>query len=202
MRVLPALIMCAVPWTFVVQSLAAAPEGLEACIECHGSDGMGKSDPTIPVIAGMPAAHIEEAIYAYVDGARQCVIEPRMCETVVKLSESQVTQAALYFESQERGASMEEFDRELAARGEVLHQRHCASCHKPPDDEDVAYAIGIPLHGQRIDYIRFAIGAYFAGSREPLLETMAHELGRLDMDDFDALVNYYASYGTSDPQPD
>ena len=42
--------------------LLAAEPALEACFACHGADGMGKADPMYPVIAGIPAAHIEEAI--------------------------------------------------------------------------------------------------------------------------------------------
>jgi cytochrome c553 len=177
--------------------LAAEP-ALDACFSCHGADGMGKADPMIPVIAGIPAAHIEEAIYAYVDGARQCVREPRMCETVAALSSAEIATVAEYFAGQVRIYNREDFDRELAAEGAVLHERHCGACHVPPHDEDVAYAIGIPLHGQRPDYIRYAIGAYFGGKRDPLLETMAHEIRQLDQDDFDALVNYYSSYRFGD----
>jgi sulfide dehydrogenase cytochrome subunit len=178
--------------------IAAAEEALQACFGCHGADGMGRADPMIPVIAGMPAAHIEEAIYAYIDGARQCLREPRMCETVAALSESEVTVAAEYFAARTRNYNLEEFDAELAAKGAVLHERHCGACHVPPHDEDVAYAIGIPLHGQRPDYIRYAIGAYFGGQREPLLDTMAHEIQQLEPADFDALVNYYSSYRAGD----
>ena len=178
--------------------LIAAEEALEACFGCHGADGMGKSDPMIPVIAGMPAAHIEEAIYAYVDGARQCLREPRMCETVSALTEPEVTAAAEYFAGQVRNYNLEVYDETLAARGAVLHERHCGACHVPPHDEDVDYAIGIPLHGQRPDYIRYAIRAYFGGKREPLLETMAHEIRQLNADDLDALVNYYSSYRAGD----
>ena len=174
--------------------LVAAEDALQACFACHGADGMGKADPMIPVIAGMPAAHIEEAIYAYVDGARQCVREPRMCQTVAAMSESEVTAAAEYFAAQVRNYNLEKFDDTLAARGAILHERHCGACHIPPHDEDVAYAIGIPLHGQRPDYIRYAIGAYFGGKREPLLDTMAHEIQQLDSADIDALVHYYSSY--------
>ena len=178
--------------------LIAAEDPLQACFGCHGADGMGKADPMIPVIAGMPAAHIEEAIYAYVDGARQCVREPRMCATVAALTEAEVSAAADYFAGQVRKYNLEEFDEELAAKGAILHERHCAACHLPPHDEDVEYAIGIPLHGQRPDYIRYAIRAYFGGKREPLLETMAHEIQQLEPDDFSALVNYYSSYRSGD----
>ena len=183
---------------YALTTACAEARAPDTCVECHGHDGMGKTDPMIPVIAGIPAAHIEEAIYAYVDGARQCVHEPRMCETVAALSAAEVSEAAEYFSALSRGPSLEAFDSGLAALGAELHERHCASCHKPPDDEDVAYAIGIPLHGQRADYVRFAISAYFMGSREPLLDTMAHELRQLDSDDLEALVHFYSSYRATD----
>ena len=175
-------------------SVPGAEAWLEKCFECHGADGMGKADSMYPVIAGMPAAHIEEAIYSYIDGARQCIREPRMCATISSLTEAQVSAAADYFSGQVRDYNREEFDAELAAKGAVLHERHCRACHLPPHDEDVAYAIGIPLHGQRPAYIRYAIRAYLEGNREPLLDTMAHEIRQLDEDDFEALVNYYSSY--------
>jgi len=175
-------------------SVLASTLTLEVCTGCHGTDGMGRSDPTYPVIAGMPAGHIEEAIFAYVDDARHCVTEPRMCEAVAALSESGVAEAAEYFAGQVRGPTHEEFDKELAAKGALLYRRHCAACHLPPHDEDVASAIGIPLHGQRSDYVKFAIEAYLGGEREALLEAMAHELRQLEADDLDALVNYFSSY--------
>ena len=176
----------------------AASLSLDACIDCHGVDGMGKSDPTYPVIAGMPSGHIEEAIFAYIDGARRCVMEPRMCETVAPLSDEQVAVAAKYFSSQVRGPTHEPFDTGLAAKGAELHERHCASCHVPPHDEDAEHAIGSPLNGQRGDYIRFAIVAYLRGDRDPLLETMAHELHQLEPGDLEALVNFYSSYRSAE----
>lgn len=188
---------CRMLFLFLLLSVAPLVAGEtvpDACFECHGRDGMGRSDPMYPVIAGIPAAHIEEAIYAYIDGARQCIREPRMCEAAAALSKAEVSAAAEYFSALPREYNSEDFDQALAARGAILHERHCSACHVPPDDEDVAYAIGIPLHGQRPDYIRYAIGAYFGGKREPLLDTMAHEIAQLDADDFDALVNYYSSY--------
>ncbi len=184
--------------TFLSVSAPGAEVWLEKCFQCHGADGMGKSDPMYPVIAGIPVAHIEEAIYAYVDGARQCIREPRMCETVASLTEAEVSAAADYFSGRARVYNLEEFDEELAAKGAFLHERHCGACHLPPHDEDVAFAIGIPLHGQRPEYVRYAIRAYLGGNREPLLETMAHEVQQLEEGAFEALVNYYSSYRAHD----
>ena len=179
-------------------SVLASPPTWNTCAECHGTDGMGHGYPMVPVIAGIPAAHIEEAIFAYVDGARRCVREPRMCETVAALSESEVAEVAEFYAAKTRDPSHEEFDKDLAAEGAVLHRRHCSLCHLPPDHDGVADAVGIPLHGQRSEYLRFAIEAYFAGDREALLEAMAEEIRKLQAGDLGALVNYYSSYRSAD----
>lgn len=178
--------------------LHAAPATVEQCVECHGDDGMGHGNPMIPVIAGMPAEHIEEAIFAYVDGARRCIRVPRMCEIVAALSEDDVLELAGYFADLPRESVEEAFDADLAAQGEVLHQKYCSSCHVPPDDEGVASAIGIPLHGQRPEYLRYAIESYFSGDREALLTTMAGRILSLEPGDLGALVQYYSSYRSTD----
>lgn len=185
------LLACLVAFGLPVTAVAAT---VDVCIECHGADGMGKSAPTYPVIAGIPAGHIEEALFAYVDGARECVTEPRMCATVSALSDEEVVEVAEYFSNQVRGTTNEDFDAQLAAEGRQLHERHCGACHKRPDDEYVADAVGYPLHGQRGQYIRLAIRAYLTGSRETLLRAMAQELSTLEPGDIEALINYYASY--------
>jgi sulfide dehydrogenase cytochrome subunit len=178
--------------------LHAIPAIVDPCVECHGEDGMGHGLPMIPVIAGMPAEHIEEAIFAYVDGARRCIREPRMCEIVATLSEDDVLELAEYFAGRPRESAEEAFDADLAAAGEVLHRKYCSSCHVPPDDENVASAIGIPLHGQRSEYLRYAIESYFSGDRDALLTTMASRILSLEPGDLGALVHYYSSYRSTD----
>lgn len=177
---------------------SARPDAVDACAECHGADGMGKGDPMIPVLAGIPAGHIEEAVFAYIDGARRCVREPKMCETVAELDEDTVFAIANYYGGKERQALDQPFDEELAVEGAALHRQHCGACHARPDSEQAEFAIGIPLHGQRREYLRFAIEAYLAGDREALLPAMAHELAELEPGDIGALVNYYASYRPAD----
>jgi len=183
---------------FVATLLHAAPATVDQCVECHGDDGMGHGNPMIPVIAGIPVEHIEEAIFAYVDGARHCARESRMCEVVAVLSEDEALEVAEFFAAQPRDSSHEPFDADLAAEGEVLHEKHCSPCHVPPNDENVASAIGIPLHGQRSDYLRYAIESYFSGDREALLATMANRVLLLEPGDLGALVHYYSSYRATD----
>jgi len=179
-------------------TLLAAPTFLETCSECHGIEGIGGDDPIMPVLAGIPTEHLVEAIYAYVDGARSCAKTPRMCETVAELSDSEVVEIAEYYSGKERFASLEEFDKRLAAEGAVLHEKHCFKCHREPHRDDVAYAIGNPLHGQKGAYLRLALEEYVSGDRESLVLRMAEALDALKPGELDLLVNYYASYRSSD----
>jgi len=172
----------------------AEPANLNVCAACHGKDGSGAGFKYVPIIAGTPAAHLEEALFAYQDGARRCVGVPVMCEAIRPLSEDDIEELAQHYSAMERISSGEEFDSRLAQVGELIHEEHCARCHVLPDDEDVEYALGIPLHGQRSAYLRLALGAYFSGDRETLVPIMAEQLALLDADKIEALVNYYASY--------
>ena len=164
------------------------------CVECHGIDGLASENLNAPVIAGIPAAHIEEAIYAYREGARQCRFEPMMCETVLHTSEERITELAEHYAAMPRASSRECFDAKLAFRGKQIHDQLCSGCHLSPEHPNVAQALGIPLHGQRKAYLRYALESYLDGRRKKLLEAMARKINQLEEHDIDALVNYYASY--------
>lgn len=172
----------------------AEPAHLQVCVACHGEDGSGVGYAYVPIIAGTPAAHLEEALFAYLDGARRCVGAPVMCEAVAALRETDVEELAAHYSKMSRISSGEDFDPRLAKVGKLIHQEHCSQCHVSPDDEDVESALGIPLHGQRAAYLRLALGAYFSGDRDTLVPIMAEKLEQLDAEKIEALINYYASY--------
>ena len=90
------------------------------------------------------------------------------------------------------------FKAKALASAAVLHRKYCGRCHLPPDDEDAAYAAGIPLHGQRSEYLRFAHATYFTGDRESLLDKMAEKMRKLKEGDLDRLIHYYSSYRSPD----
>ena len=117
-----------------------------------------------------------------------------MCEAVASLDDEETAQVAGYYADLPRLPSKEQFDAALAARGEELHASRCAMCHLAPDSADAESGLGIPLHGQRQEYILFAIDAYMRGNRLMLWDAMAGEIRALEAADLSALVNYYASY--------
>lgn len=167
---------------------------VDICIVCHGEDGSAPDFDDVPIIAGTPATHIEEAIYSYQDGARRCIGEPAMCEAVFPLTEEEVGQAADYFSSRKRVMSGEPYSDRLAMKGRNLHRQHCIKCHARPDEKRAEDALGIPLHGQRSKYLRYAFESYFNGNRNTLVPEMETQMRQLTPDDVEALINYYASY--------
>lgn len=175
-------------------SANAAPAAVAVCKGCHDEDGSGVGRAYVPIIAGIPAVHIEEALFAYKDGARQCKAEPAMCEAAALLSDEDVAEVAEYYGALERYSHAATFDETRAAQGAELHKRLCSRCHLAPDDPDVDDALGIPLHGQRSDYLRYALEAYLNGNRENLLPEMEEKVSMLGHDDIRALVDYYVSY--------
>ena len=180
-------------------SATAAPAIVAACKSCHAEDGSGVGNTVVPIIAGMPAVHLEEALYAYKDGARQCLDEPVMCDTAELLTDENIADLAEHYAAIPRPSLDETTDDELAAIGEPVHRKLCARCHVPPDDPDVADVLGPPLHGQRADYLRYALEAYLSGTRENLLDEMKEKISLLDEGDVEALANYYGSYSPDRP---
>jgi cytochrome c553 len=173
---------------------AAAPDNIAICANCHGEDGEGVGYDYVPIIAGTPAAHLEEALFAYKDGARRCVGVPVMCEAIEPLSSDEIIEMAEYYAAMPRLSSGEAFDAKLAAVGEIIHNDLCAQCHVLPNAANVDDALGIPLNGQRAAYLRMALGAYLTGDRETLVPIMADRLQELDQGKIDALIHYYASW--------
>ena len=87
-------------------------------------------------------------------------------------------------------AAGEEFDATLAQAGKAIHLANCALCHGQDDPGDAEASI---LHGQRKDYLRYALQQYAAGERLQL-PAMEKKTKLLSSDDIEALLNYYASY--------
>jgi len=154
------------------------------------------SHANAPIIAGIPAQHFEEALFAYQDGARQCNFEPVMCDTASALTEEQIIELADYFSAIDRIDSTETYDAAMAEKGGVIHEDRCARCHVRPEDEDAAESLGIPLDGQRSAYLRYALHTYLKGVRTTLAPQMEEALEGLDGNDIESLVHYYASYRT------
>jgi len=177
----------------IVPAWASAQDMLKMCTACHGEDGRGVSSD-IPIIAGVPAAVQEDALFAYADGVRNCVSSPMMCKIASLLTEEQIIELAAYYAGLPYKAAGEEFDTALAEAGQKIHASNCAMCHGANNPSEANASMGASvLHGQHKDYMRYALQQYVAGERSQL-PAMEKAISALAADDIEALVNYYASY--------
>ncbi len=170
------------------------------CEGCHGTSGVSHS-PDMPTIAGLPVGSHEDALYAYLDGARPCAkseyrhgdtdrAATDMCTITKNLAEDDISALAEYFAELKFVAMKQAFDPEKAKAGEALHNNGCKRCHSdggsnPEDDASI-------LAGQPIDYLINTFEEYRTEAREQP-KKMKVKMDGLTADDFEALSHYYAS---------
>jgi sulfide dehydrogenase cytochrome subunit len=173
---------------------------IEDCNGCHGNDGVSQwSD--MPTIAGVPEYVHADALYLFRDNERPCseteykqgdTTRPAttMCAAVADLSDDMIDELALYYFELPYAAAQQEFDADLAAAGQALHEKLCARCHSDggsnPDDE-----AGL-LAGQQMGYLKATFAEYASGDREQD-KKMGENMAKLSDADVTALLNYYAS---------
>ena len=173
---------------------------MQGCNDCHGDNGVSQwSD--VPSIAGLPEFVHADALYIFQEKARPCVASEyrqgdtsraavSMCDLVADLSEDDIDGIAAAYAELPWTPAKQDFDADLAAAGEALHNEHCDRCHSDAgmNPEDEASMLG----GQQMGYLRNAFGQYADGSREQPSK-MKEKLDALSADDIEALVNFYGS---------
>jgi len=120
-------------------SLAENTPDVEGCLDCHGSKGVSENDE-IPTIAGASAYFIEMSLFAYKDDVRPTVKskffygdtsrpQTDMKTIIEKLSEQEISNIANYFAKQKFVPAKQDFNKELVALGQKIHQNKCDKCH-------------------------------------------------------------------------
>jgi sulfide dehydrogenase cytochrome subunit len=161
---------------------------LPICVGCHGANGVGIA-PNIPTIGGIPDLIQEDAIFAYIDGDRDCTTNAVKCGIMSGLTEEQVTELAAHFSAMPYVLAEEDFDAALAEQGKARHDADCAICHGNDPSADESSIV----HGQRLEYLRIVMTEYAAGERKqvPAMEETTSDLSEAQIE---ALIQYYASY--------
>jgi len=159
------------------------------CEGCHGKDGASQN-PTIPIIGGMSALYISDAIAAFRDNTRLCNGDI-MCQLASNISEQDAQRIGKYFAGKPFVRAKQSFDIELAKRGKALHQRYCSKCHQQggslaQDDAGI-------MAGQWKPYLEQQFKEFKTGKRL-MPEMMKPKIAKLSDDDVKALIEYFASF--------
>ena len=159
------------------------------CEGCHGKDGASQV-PTIPIIGGMSALYISDAIAAFREKTRQCS-GGVMCQLASGISEQEAQRIGKYFASKPFVRAKQAFDPALASRGEALQQHYCSKC----DEQGGSLAqddAGI-MAGQWKPYLEQQFKEFKSGQRL-MPEMMKPKIDKLSDDDIKALIEYFASF--------
>jgi len=169
--------------------VAAGKAKAEACIACHGENGISRMENT-PSLAGQPDQFIQWQLVFFRGGARKSDVMTPMAE---QFSNDDIRNLGAYFAALTPPNGAADDNSDLSKKGEMAARgRRCASCHTDSYAGTKAVA---RLAGQREDYLVKALHDYKSGARSggggaamadvayPLSEeeiaALAHYLSRL-----------------------
>ncbi|WP_018861552.1 MULTISPECIES: c-type cytochrome [unclassified Thioalkalivibrio] len=176
--------------------------GATACIQCHGEQGQGQSQPPFPRLAGLPREYLIEQMEAYREGLRP---NATMAQIAQNLDDDEIEAISRYYAEMEPAGGPHDVPDNLVNKGreialDGLPERNiqsCASCHGEEGRERNPSLP--PLAGHPPQYLMAQLQAYAHGARETslagLMEGIASELEEEEMA---ALAAYYASLPASE----
>ena len=187
-------------WLLIPLSFADVPTVAQRCVGCHNTDGV-TDHPQIPTLAGLGQFYLEEQLAIFSAKARPCVVEALeddidKCTVIGALTDAQKVRLAEFFDSLPYRPFEQEFDPELARRGEAIHAERCNRCHtdagrSPRFDAAILAGQPIPYLVRQLEYFR-------AGERwQP--KTMASKTEDLDPEQIEALAHFFARSGLAQP---
>jgi cytochrome c553 len=159
---------------FPFGSAANSHRLLATCARCHGWDGHGRGESTIPNLAGQKAAYMENALRAYARGERQSGIMQAVAAELTPESRGVLAEHYSRLPSPpppEPTASADPAFADSAARGEAIALQGipsqktaaCSECHGPRARE--AREEYPALAGLSADYIALQLDLFADGRR-------------------------------------
>ena len=183
-----------------------------ACVACHGPAGASVG-PAIPSLAGLPAVYFIGAMLSYKHGQdleaaeTEAASDPELEDveifarngTIMDRIASGYTLAELkvmahYFADKPVALAAQEFDAELASKGEALHADNCEKCHEDGGLSTVDDMV--PLAGQWKPYLHYSLTDFHGGARgmPKKMKSRLKEVMETEGDaGLAALIDYYAS---------
>lgn len=159
------------------------------CAGCHGKDGASQM-PQFPIIGGLSALYISDALAAFRDKTRLCN-GGIMCQLADGISEQDAKRIGEYFAGKPFVRAKQSFDAELAKRGKAIQQRHCGKCHR--DGGSLAQDDAGIMAGQWKPYLQQQFREFKSGQRL-MPEMMKPKIDKLSDEDIKALIEYFASF--------
>ncbi|MBU1689333.1 MAG: cytochrome c [Gammaproteobacteria bacterium] len=173
----------------VSSSLWAAPSTpamlSNTCSACHGQFGQAIG-PSIPTLAGQPAAFIADTMKQFKSGERPGTVMGRVAKAY---TDDDFNAMGEFFSQKKFVRYPQKVDAAKVAKGKQLHEENCKKCHQEGGRESEDGGV---IAGQWSEYLHITMDD-FASKKRAMPKKMAEKFEGLSKDDRDALVNFYAS---------
>ncbi len=173
---------------------AAAPEGVRSpsmlantCAGCHGTDGASAGD-IMPIIGGMEKEYMQLVLEEFKSGERSSTIMGRIAKGY---SDTELKAIASYLADKPWVSSNVKTDPKLAAKGKVIHESKCKTCHE--DGGRVQEDDAPRLAGQWPDYTLHYLKDCHAKGLRCHPRKMGKRVSELSEEELRAMAHYYAS---------
>ncbi len=166
-------------------------EIFDTCAACHGHDGHGAPDGSVPAIAGQPLAVIVKAIVEFRYDARFNVRMQHFVDRHHLTAPQELADVAAYVSSLPPRTAARAAESPHAGQAASLFADRCASCHgRLGEGKSSAH---VPrLAGQYAEYLDEQLHDAAEGRRPSMGSQHARLLKGMSGDDMDAIAQYLA----------
>jgi cytochrome c553 len=182
---------------------SGAPNGVTACVTCHGAQGEGNPAGGFPRIAGQSAYYMAKQMASFADGSRNNAV---MTPIAKAMNAQQILDVSAWYTALDapaagakRPAPGPARGRALAAAGdESKRVQACANCHGPNGaGEPPTFPY---LAGQHAGYLTAAMAEWKSGARKTDASMQMPAIAKALSDaDVAAVAAYYAAQPAPPP---
>ncbi len=140
------------------RALQAGHDRALLCSYCHGEDG-NSIRPDVPNLAGQNPVYLLGQINKFADGRRKNFV---MNSLAKKFTLDDKVNLAIYFSKQQ--VHIKQVDEKLAAKGRLIYEGTCSSCHGQQGRGNMEYA---RLAGQQPAYVKMTLNRFRNNVQNP-----------------------------------
>jgi len=171
------------------------------CVSCHGADGGGDTNGSIPRIAGQHYRVIVKQLIDFRYGKRWDFRMEAMADKHHLAVAQDIADVAAYVSNLDRPSDQGVGSGEFTSTGAALYGRHCQSCHGAEAVGDDARSIP-RLAGQHYGYLMRQMYDAVDGRRPALPRLHSTRIAPLDFNEVRAVSDYLSRIDASPNAPD
>ena len=165
----------------------ATPDALtQACVQCHGSNGVSSAVKT-PHLNGQLVDYLEETISALAQGDRQSSVNNHVPKT---WSRQEVAAVAKYYSSNKGARPVQAVSTDKVAAGRQIYLKRCAECH--PDNGRQSEHDAPLMAAQNLEYLIEQTQEFVTGKRK-FVFMMDDAFRGLSAAELETVAHFFAS---------